>query len=130
MSYLALRHLHIGCVVLTFAGFCLRYYWRERSPQSLHQRWVRGAPHVVDTILLSSAIAMAVISEQYPLVHGWLTAQLLGLLTYILCGTMALRRARTIRLQHTFALLAVLSFGFVVGAAITRSAQSWLVFLA
>lgn len=32
---------------------------------------------------------MAVLSHQYPLAQNWLTAKLVGLLVYILCGTMA-----------------------------------------
>jgi hypothetical protein len=56
---------------------------------------VRVLPHIVDTVLLGSAIAMAVISAQYPFAADWLTAKLIGLLIYIGCGTMALKRARS-----------------------------------
>jgi uncharacterized membrane protein SirB2 len=41
----------------------------------------------VDTVLLASAIAMAVISAQYPFAADWLTAKLVGLLIYIGCGS-------------------------------------------
>jgi uncharacterized membrane protein SirB2 len=56
---------------------------------------VRVLPHLVDTVLLGSAIAMAMISAQYPFAVNWLTAKLIGLLIYIGCGTMAFKRARS-----------------------------------
>ena len=49
----------------------------------LQQRWVKIVPHLVDTLLLASAVALAVMSHQYPLANGWLTAKVAGLLIYI-----------------------------------------------
>jgi len=71
----------------------------------LARRWVRVLPHVVDTALLASAIALAVALGQYPLVNGWLTAKLAGLLAYIVLGSIALKRGRTrkIRIWHSAA---------------------------
>jgi hypothetical protein len=66
-----------------------------RQVAALQQPLVRVLPHIVDTVLLASAIAMAVISAQYPFAAGWLTAKLIGLLIYIGCGTMALKRGRS-----------------------------------
>ena len=77
--------------------------------------------HIVDTILLGSAIAMTVISGQYPFVNGWLTAKVAGLLLYIGCGTMALKRARSKPQRAAFLLAAVLSFAWIVSVALTRN---------
>jgi uncharacterized membrane protein SirB2 len=100
-----------------------------RDSTMLQRRWVRVAPHVIDTLLLGSALSMAVISAQYPFALDWLTAKLAGLLVYILCGTMALKRARTKKQRAVFFLLAVLAFAYIVSVALMRDplgVLSWL----
>ena len=122
MSYLLLKHLHVTCVVLSGLGFCLRGYWMlVESPRRM-QRLARVLPHLVDTLLLGSALTMAWMSGQYPFVMPWLTAKFFGLLAYILLGTMALKRGRTKEIRSRYLLLALLAYGYVVGVALTRSA--------
>lgn len=77
MSYLVLKHVHVGTVVVSFSLFFLRGLWMMGAPQKLQARWVRIVPHVIDTILLVSAIALAVLTAQYPFVQPWLTAKIL-----------------------------------------------------
>ena len=89
------------------------------SPQ-LGYRWVRVAPHLIDTTLLGSAISMAVISSQYPFSQNWLTAKLLGLLAYILCGSMALKRGRTKEQRAAFLVIALVVFLYIVSVALMR----------
>lgn len=120
MSYLALKHLHLTCVVLSGTGFFLRGLWMLLDSPLLQRRWVRIAPHLIDTLLLGSAVAMAVLSAQYPFVQDWLTAKVLGLLVYILCGAVALRRGRTKRQRAVFYLLALAVFAWIVSVALTR----------
>lgn len=121
MSYLALKHLHVTCVVLSGLGFALRGWWMLNDSPLLKARLTRVAPHVVDTLLLGSALVMAWQSSQYPFAHGWLTAKLFGLLAYILCGTMALKRARTTGRRVVFLVLALLAYAYIVGVALTRN---------
>ena len=121
MNYLLLKYLHVGCVIVSGSGFVLRGMWRLFCPSMLEQRWVRVFPHVVDTVLLGSAISMAVLSAQYPLAQNWLTAKLIGLLVYILCGTMALKRAKTPASRAGFFVAALLSYAYIVSVALTRN---------
>ena len=130
MGYLILKHLHVGCVVLSGAGFLLRGLWMLADSQWLQRRSVRVLPHIVDTILLGSAIVMTVISHQYPFVADWLTAKLAGLLLYIGCGTMALKRARSKPQRAAFLLAAVLSFAWIVSVALTRNPLGFFATLA
>lgn len=123
MSYLLLKYLHVTCVVLSGLGFCLRGYWMLTGSPRLKQRLARVLPHIVDTLLLSSALAMAWMSSQYPFVATWLTAKLFGLLAYILLGTMALKRGRTKAIRRRYLLLALLVYGYIVSVALTRSAM-------
>ena len=121
MIFLALKHLHLTCVAVSGSGFALRGFWMLSDSPLLTRRWVRIAPHAVDTLLLASAIALAVISAQHPFVQGWLTAKVLGLLVYILCGTMALKRGQTKAARAGFFAAALLAFAYIVSVALTRS---------
>src|SRR3970040_2106485 len=94
-AYVLARDLHVGAVVLRLAGFAARAALTLAGSPLLGTRFVRVAPHVVDTVLLASAAWLAWQLGQYPFVHGWLTAKLLALLAYIALGTLALRRGRT-----------------------------------
>jgi len=121
MSYLALKHLHVTCVVLSGLGFSLRGWWMLTGSPLLQARLARIVPHVVDTLLLGSALVMAWQSGQYPFAQNWLTAKFFGLLAYILCGTMALKRGRTPRQRLVFLVLALAAFAYIVSVALARS---------
>ena len=121
MSYLALKHLHVTCVVLSGCGFLLRGGWMWADSPWLKARLARVLPHVVDSILLSSALLMAWLSGQYPFAQSWLTAKFFGLLAYILCGSMALKRGKTKQQRIVFLGLAVLAYAYIVSVALTRS---------
>lgn len=129
MTYLLLKHLHVGCVVLSGTGFFLRGVWMLRHSPWLQRPAVRVVPHVVDTALLASAIAMAVISALNPFTTDWLTAKLIGLLIYIACGTMALKRARTPAQRAAFFVAALAAFAYIVSVALTRSPLGPLVWI-
>jgi uncharacterized membrane protein SirB2 len=116
-----LKYLHLACVALSAAGFVLRGVWMMRKSPMLERRWVRVAPHVVDSALLASAIALAVNIGQYPLVHAWLTAKVFGLIAYIVLGTLALKRGRTLRSRSTAFCGALLVFAYIVAVAISKS---------
>lgn len=121
MSYLALKHLHVTCVVLSGLGFMLRGWWMLVGSPLLKAPAARIAPHVIDTLLLGSALTMAWLSGQYPFAQDWLTAKFFGLLAYIGFGTMALKRGRTPRIRGAFLLLALAAFAYIVSVALTRS---------
>ncbi|MBA3997328.1 MAG: regulator SirB [Candidatus Accumulibacter sp.] len=121
MSYLLLKHLHVTCVALSGAGFLLRGLWMLLDSPMLQRRWVRIAPHLIDTLLLGSAIAMAVLSAQYPFAQAWLTAKVVGLLGYIVCGAVALKRGRTKAQRAVFFGIALATFAWIVSVALTRN---------
>lgn len=127
MSYLLLKHLHVTCVVLSGLGFCLRGVWMLTDSPRRTQRLARVLPHLVDTLLLGSALTMAWMSGQYPFVLDWLTAKFFGLLAYILLGTMALKRGRTKAIRSRYFVLALLAYGYIVAVALTRSATLGLI---
>ena len=118
--YLFVKYVHVGCVVLSLAGFAARGALMLRGSPLLQARFVRVAPHVVDTLLLASALWLAWMMRQYPFVHGWLTAKVLGLLVYIILGSIALRgHTRAVRLAALAG--ALLAAGYVVAVALTKN---------
>jgi uncharacterized membrane protein SirB2 len=127
IDYLTIKFIHVTCVATSFSLFFLRGIWMLRRSALLQQRWVRVLPHVVDSVLLASAVAMAVWSRQYPLGDDWLTAKVAGLILYIGLGTVAIRRGRTRRVRIAAWLAALAVFAYIVGVALTRRPLPWSV---
>lgn len=120
MSYLALKYVHVGCVVVSYVLFFVRGVWMMRESSLLARRWVRIMPHVVDTLLLATAIALAVLIRQYPLTSPWLTAKVTGLVVYIGLGIMALKRGKTKRARVTAWIAAQAVFLYIAAVALTK----------
>jgi uncharacterized membrane protein SirB2 len=121
MDYALIRTIHIACAVLSVAGFVLRGGLMLAGSPLLQARLTRIAPHVVDTVLLGSAVALAWMSGQYPFAQGWLTVKLLALVAYVVLGTFALKRARTRRARAIYFILALATVLYIVSVAVTRS---------
>lgn len=119
--YFAIKHLHVTCVVLSATGFLLRGLWMVTGSPLLQHRLTRVLPHIIDSVLLLSAIALAVSIQQYPLSAGWVTAKVLGLLAYIFLGTIALKRGRTMSMRVTAFVAALLVYAWIVSVAITKN---------
>lgn len=91
--YLMTKHIHMLCVVLSFSLFILRFYWLQRQSPLLNKKLVKILPHVIDTVLLASAVVLCVMLAQYPLVDGWLTQKLLAVIAYIVLGFYTFKKA-------------------------------------
>ena len=118
--YPTLKLVHVGAVVLSGAGFVLRYVLSVTRPLPAGA-WIRVAPHVVDSVLLASALALAWIGGFNPIQIPWLEAKLAGLVLYILIGTIALKRGRTRRIRAAAFALALLIYAHIVAVALTRN---------
>ncbi|RNF28273.1 Invasion gene expression up-regulator SirB [Massilia aurea] len=121
MSYYALKHIHMTFAVLSGALFLVRGLWMLAESKRLQQRWVRIAPHVIDTLLLGSAIGLAVWSSQYPGQSPWLTAKLVALVAYIGLGTVALKRGRTRQVRALAFVGALACFAYILAVAVTKN---------
>jgi uncharacterized membrane protein SirB2 len=116
-----LKTIHVTTALLSISGFAVRGYWRLNAAPQLKRKWVRIAPHIVDTLLLLSAIALAWHLAQYPFVQPWLTAKLIGLVVYILLGLTVMRFAKRRATQFTAYVLAIITFLYIVSVALTHS---------
>ena len=123
--YLFVRTLHVACAAASIAGFAARGALMLAGSPLLGNRLVRIAPHVVDTLLLASAVWLAWFLGQLPFVHGWITAKVLALLAYIVLGTIALRRGRTKAMRAAALAGALASAAYIVAVALTRDATPW-----
>jgi len=123
------KSIHLICIVLSFSGFFVRGIWMLQGSANLKQRWVKTAPHIIDTLLLASAIVLAVQMRISPLEHSWLMAKIIALLVYIGAGMVALRfgRSRTERLGAW--VFGLLMFLYIVSVALSKSVFGWLVYL-
>lgn len=123
MTYAFIKLVHMSSAALSFGLFFLRGVWMLHTPARLQRRWVRIAPHVIDSALLASAVTLALWSRQYPLAQDWLSAKVIALLVYIALGTVALRRgrSRSVRLLAWLGALAV----FVYLVAVARTRDVW-----
>ena len=120
MAYSLLKQLHLTTIGLTLALFVLRGIWMMAASPLLQARWVRIVPHVNDTLLLGSGIGLAVLLQQYPLVHGWLTAKFFALILYIVLGTVALKRGKTRGQRIAAWVAALLVFGYMAAVAVAH----------
>jgi uncharacterized membrane protein SirB2 len=121
MDYALLKTIHVGSVILSFSLFFMRGIWLMQDSDKLQQRWVKILPHVNDTILLVSAIVLAMTIQQNPMEHPWLTAKVIGLLLYIGLGMVAIRFGKTRKTKITAWIAAQCMFAYIVLVALTKS---------
>lgn len=121
MDYLFVKSIHHGAVALSFAGFFARGLASLRGARWVRGRTARSVPHVVDTVLLGSAIALAWMAGINPLDAPWLMAKITGLLVYIGLGMVALRPKFALKLRLAAWLAALVTFIYIVSVAISKN---------
>jgi uncharacterized membrane protein SirB2 len=126
MLYLLIKQVHMSLALLSVAGFALRWYWRmSRSPMAT-SRWVRIAPHLVDTLLLGTALALSFMPASDALGAAWFGAKVTGLVLYILLGMIAMRSAPRARRSIPAFVAALLVFAWIASVARTKVAAGFL----
>ena len=119
------KTIHVAFVALSFAGFFIRGIWMLRDSTLLRQRCVRITPQVVDTVLLVSAIVLAVQLRYSPMEQPWLMAKIIALVTYIAVCLVALRFGSSKRVRLSAWLLGLFIFMYIVSVAMSKSALGW-----
>ncbi len=125
MTYLLIKYLHISCAALSITGFIIRGILQLRGADVIKQRWIKIIPHCIDTVLLASAIFLAISTQQYPISHPWLTAKVTALLVYIGLGMVVIRFGKTPQQRRIAFVLAIACFAYIVAVALTRDAVPW-----
>jgi uncharacterized membrane protein SirB2 len=120
MDYPALKLLHQAAVLLSFTGFFARGIGSLAGAVWVNGRVARTVPHLVDSVLLLSALALAWMLRLNPAHAPWLLAKIVALVVYIGLGMLALR-PRLSRGSRMLAFAAALAtFGYIVSVAITK----------
>ncbi|MBB1269516.1 SirB2 family protein [Shewanella sp. SR44-3] len=112
--YFAVKHLHLTLVAISVLFFVVRFVLQLRQSSIMDKKFVKVAPHVIDTFLLLSGLALCFIIQQFPFVDPWLTEKIIAVGAYILLGYMALRTDRN-KLFKVFAFIGAI--GWIVFAA-------------
>ena len=120
-GYLWVKWVHQGTAFISICGFICRYLWMLQGSHKLRLPWVRRAPHVVDTLLLTSALYLAATSGQYPLAQHWLTAKVCALVVYISLGMVALGNRWDKSVKALAGAAAIVVFAYIVSVALSRN---------
>ena len=122
----AFKHLHLTCAFVSMLGFIIRCWWRWSQNEMLNKKWVKVAPHIVDSLLLASAIFLCVLIGQYPFVAGWVTVKVVALILYIALGLIALKHAQQRPHIAMAAAGALLTFAFIASVAVSKDPLGFL----
>ncbi|MEM7077674.1 MAG: SirB2 family protein [Pseudomonadota bacterium] len=112
-----IKVIHMTLAFMSVTGFVMRFVWRFTYPAMLKEKFVRVAPHVVDTFLL--LFGLWLLLEYTGASYGWLIAKVATLFIYIGMGVLALRAQGPLCYAgFAGALLAVL---YIFSVAFSRS---------
>ena len=134
MDYAILKLIHMGAVTVSFCGFVARGLGVFSGAAWVRHRLARSLPHLVDTVLLLSAVGMLWVVHLPPWAVPWLRAKIVGLIVYIALGLLALRPARSHEVRPAAINLiawmgALLVFGYIASVALTKSPTGVLVWV-
>jgi uncharacterized membrane protein SirB2 len=90
-----MKHMHMTLALISIIFFTLRFIWLMMDAKVLQSKWVKIAPHIIDTFLLLLGIGLAVKLSINPLEQLWLAEKLLAMVAYIFTGYYTLKVART-----------------------------------
>lgn len=114
--YLELKALHVSLAILSTILFMLRLglsWWSVRP-----QGWMRGLPHLIDTLLLLSALGLVHLAMPWPL-PVWLQTKIGLLVLYIVLAAFALRSTSK-PLKAVLSVLALTSLAGIFTLAIEK----------
>ena len=126
MDYVLVKTIHQTAVALSFAGFFVRGLGSLGDALWVKSRAAKTLPHIVDSVLLLSALTLAWMLRLNPLDAPWLMAKIIGLLVYIGLGMVALKPSRPAGVRTAAWVAALATFGWIVSVAITKSPLGFL----
>lgn len=126
MDYGLIKSVHQGAVALSLAGFFARGAASLAGAGWVRSRLARTLPHVVDSVLLASALGLAWMLRLTPASAPWLMAKIVGLLVYIALGVIALRPGRPVAVRATAWLAALGVFGWIVSVALLKDPRGFV----
>jgi uncharacterized membrane protein SirB2 len=129
MDYSTIKLIHQSAVALSLVGFFVRGVGSLSGARWVQARVAKIAPHVVDTVLLVSAIALAWILRLSPLATPWLLAKIVALVAYIALGMIALKPGRPLGIRAVAWVAALVVFGYIASVALAKDPRGFLAML-
>ena len=121
VNFLLLKYIHILCVAASFALFFIRGIWVMQSYPPAQERWVKVLPHIVDGLLIVSALGMLYMAPATTDYKEWMTVKLVLIGVYAFLVFFVGRMAKN-RLQRFAAwLAALLVFLFITSIAVLHN---------
>ena len=120
-DYLTIKYLHMTLAASSGALFLLRGLWMLADSPMRQRAWVKRLPHLVDSLLLASALVLAWWSGQWPMGQPWLRAKLCALIVYIVLGSVALKYGATRAIRALAFGAALACFAYIVITAVTKN---------
>ncbi len=115
--YAEVRLVHISAALASGGLFLLRglalfsgFTWGKAAP-------LRYLSYAIDTVLLTAALMLMTIVQQYPFVDAWLTVKVLAVVAYVALGIVAFRIGRSRPLGPISWVAALAVFGFIYSVA-------------
>jgi uncharacterized membrane protein SirB2 len=119
--YAQIKLVHICAVILSGSLFAIRgAMMLARSPLA-NAAFLRVISYAIDTTLLTAALMLVTILQQYPFVQAWLTVKVVLLVIYIVLGALALKRGGTRKVKVACYFAALTVFLFIVSVARTHN---------
>jgi len=120
------KELHVTLAVFTAVFFLYRGVLMLAGSGHLQRKWVRIAPHVIDTFLFVSGLWLAV--NLYPTFYyqPWLLVKIAAILVYIVLGSVAIKRGRTKSLRTLAFLGSLLLLAYIFSVAINKTPVPYL----
>ena len=129
LDYATVKVVHQGAVALSVTGFFVRGLASFAEADWVRGRAARSLPHVVDTVLLLSALTLAWMLRLTPGNAPWLLAKIVGLALYVALGVVALRPGRSLAIRTTAWLAALATVAWIVSVALSKDPRGFLAVL-
>ena len=129
VDYATVKLVHQGAVVLSITGFVVRGLAALQGARWVRGRAARTLPHLVDTVLLVSAIALVWMLRLSPLEAPWLLAKIIGLVLYIVLGMLALKPGRPEPVRAAAFVAALVTFAYIVSVAVSKNPAGLIAWL-
>ncbi|MFP5429746.1 MAG: SirB2 family protein [Gammaproteobacteria bacterium] len=117
------KHIHMTAALASGAFFLLRGLWMMQESSLFNARLVRVLPHVIDTILLVSALVLVGMMGKFPV---FVLVKVVALFVYIALGMMAFRFLKSWGARVFMFFSALVVYAFIVSVAISKHPQGFL----
>jgi uncharacterized membrane protein SirB2 len=126
MDYFLVKTIHQAAVALSLTGFLARGAAGLAGAEWVRSRLAKTLPHLIDSVLLLSALTLAWMLRLTPGNAPWLLAKVIGLLIYIGLGVVALRPTFKTPVRAGAWVAALATAAWIVSVAVTKEPLGFL----